>query len=299
MKKIKIFEMGPRDGLQSIKEIISSEKKIQLINLLQSTGLMDIEVGSFVSPKWVPQMADSKIVYESIEKRENINLSVLVPNIKGYLQARELEVNEVAVFTSATEGFSKKNINCSIDESIERFKVIISESQIDNAKVRGYISCIYKCPVDGFVKPDIVYRVVDKLLEIGCYEISLGDTLGIGTPRQTEELLSLLVKKINEKYLACHFHDTYGQALANILKALEFGITTFDSSVSGLGGCPYARGATGNVATEDVVYMLEDLGYSTGIDMDALLKTSKFITEEMGLKNNSKVSKALLSSNYG
>ena len=255
--------------------------------------------GSFVSPKWVPQMADSKIVYESIEKRENINLSVLVPNIKGYLQARELEVNEVAVFTSATEGFSKKNINCSIDESIERFKVIISESQIDNAKVRGYISCIYKCPVDGFVKPDIVYRVVDKLLEIGCYEISLGDTLGIGTPRQTEELLSLLVKKINEKYLACHFHDTYGQALANILKALEFGITTFDSSVSGLGGCPYARGATGNVATEDVVYMLEDLGYSTGIDMDALLKTSKFITEEMGLKNNSKVSKALLSSNYG
>ena len=299
MNKIKIFEMGPRDGLQSIKEIISSEKKIQLINLLQSTGLMDIEVGSFVSPKWVPQMADSKIVYESIEKRENINLSVLVPNIKGYLQARELEVNEVAVFTSATEGFSKKNINCSIDESIERFKVIISESQIDNAKVRGYISCIYKCPVDGFVKPDIVYRVVDKLLEIGCYEISLGDTLGIGTPRQTEELLSLLVKKINEKYLACHFHDTYGQALANILKALEFGITTFDSSVSGLGGCPYARGATGNVATEDVVYMLEDLGYSTGIDMDALLKTSKFITEEMGLKNNSKVSKALLSSNYG
>lgn len=299
MKKIKIFEMGPRDGLQSIKEIISSEKKIQLINLLQSTGLMDIEVGSFVSPKWVPQMADSKIVYEGIEKKENINLSVLVPNIKGYLQARELEVNEVAVFTAATEGFSKKNINCSIDESIERFKVIISESQIDNAKVRGYVSCIYKCPVDGFVKPDNVYRVVDKLLEIGCYEISLGDTLGIGTPRQTEELLSLLVKKINEKYLACHFHDTYGQALANILKALEFGITTFDSSVSGLGGCPYARGATGNVATEDVVYMLEDLGYSTGIDMDALLKTSKFITEEMGLKNNSKVSKALLSSNYG
>ena len=299
MNKIKIFEMGPRDGLQSIKDIISTEKKIQLINLLQSTGLMDIEVGSFVSPKWVPQMADSKIVYESIEKRENINLSVLVPNIKGYLQARELEVNEVAVFTAATEGFSKKNINCSIDESIERFKVIISESQIDNAKVRGYVSCIYKCPVDGFVKPDIVYRVVDKLLEIGCYEISLGDTLGIGTPRQTEELLSLLVKKINEKYLACHFHDTYGQALANILKALEFGITTFDSSVSGLGGCPYARGATGNVATEDVVYMLEDLGYSTGIDMDALLKTSKFITEEMGLKNNSKVSKALLSSNYG
>ena len=155
MKKIKIFEMGPRDGLQSIKEIISSEKKIQLINLLQSTGLMDIEVGSFVSPKWVPQMADSKIVYESIEKRENINLSVLVPNIKGYLQARELEVNEVAVFTSATEGFSKKNINCSIDESIERFKVIIYESKIDKAKVRGYVSCIYKCPVDGFVKPDI------------------------------------------------------------------------------------------------------------------------------------------------
>ena len=299
MNKIKIFEMGPRDGLQSIKEIISSEKKIHLINLLQSTGLKDIEVGSFVSPKWVPQMADSKIVYEGIEKKENINLSVLVPNIKGYLQARELKVDEVAVFTSATEGFSEKNINCSIDESIERFKVIISESQIDNAKVRGYISCIYKCPVDGFVKPDSVYKVVDKLLEIGCYEISLGDTLGIGTPRQTEELLSLLVKKINEKYLACHFHDTYGQALANILKALEFGITTFDSSVSGLGGCPYARGATGNVATEDVVYMLEDLGYSTGIDMDALLKTSKFITEEMGLKNNSKVSKALLSSNYG
>ena len=299
MNKIKIFEMGPRDGLQSIKETISSEKKIHLINLLQSSGLKDIEVGSFVSPKWVPQMADSKIVYEGIEKKENINLSVLVPNIKGYLQARELKVNEVAVFTSATEGFSEKNINCSIDESIERFKVIISESQIDNAKVRGYISCIYKCPVDGLVKPDNVYKVVDKLLEIGCYEISLGDTLGIGTPRQTEELLSLLVKKINQKYLACHFHDTYGQALANILKALEFGIATFDSSVSGLGGCPYARGATGNVATEDVVYMLENLGYSTGIDMDALLKTSKFITEEMELKNNSKVSKALLSSSYG
>jgi hydroxymethylglutaryl-CoA lyase len=244
-------------------------------------------------------MADSKIVYEGIEKKENINLSVLVPNIKGYLKARELKVNEVAVFTSATEGFSEKNINCSIGESIERFKVIISESQIDNAKVRGYISCIYKCPVDGFVKPDNVYKVVDKLLEIGCYEISLGDTLGIGTPRQTEELLSLLVKNIDQKYLACHFHDTYGQALANILKALEFGIATFDSSVSGLGGCPYARGATGNVATEDVVYMLENLGYSTGIDMDALLKTSKFITEEMGLKNNSKVSKALLSSSYG
>ena len=292
--KVSIVEVGPRDGLQNETLNLSAAQKIELINLLSKTGLKRIEAGSFVSPKWVPQMANSDEVFQALPSRTDVQYSALTPNIRGLETAIDAGVKEVAGFGSASEAFSQKNINCSISESLKRFEDVFQLADKNNIKVRGYVSCVMGCPYQGDISPKAVTQVSKALLDMGCYEISLGDTIGAGTPRATSLLLEDVLKDIPAQKLAAHFHDTYGQALVNLYKALEYGIATIDSAVAGLGGCPYAKGASGNVATEDVVYMLNGMKISSGVNMDRLLTASSYISEVLGRPPVSKAANALL-----
>ena len=292
-KSVRIVEVGPRDGLQNEKSAVSVETRIELINRLSETGLKTIEAGAFVSPKWVPQMASSDMVFAAINKKSGVSYPVLVPNAKGMENAVAAGVKELAVFAAASESFSQKNINCSIAESLERFKPVLEEAKKHNIKVRGYVSCVLGCPYEGEIKPAAVVKVAKALFDMGCYEISLGDTIGTGTPVKTRILLEAVKKEIPVTALAVHFHDTYGQALANILVALEEGIAVVESAVSGLGGCPYAKGASGNVSTEDVLYMLNGMGIETGVNLDKLAGAGRFIAEALQRPTASKSAQAL------
>ena len=289
-KKIQIVEVGPRDGLQNEKIWIETETKIALIEKLADAGLTKIEAASFVSPKWVPQMKDAFEVLSGIERRPGVTYPVLTPNLKGFERALEAGVTEVAVFGSASEAFSQKNINCSISESVERFRPVLEAAQKNSVRVRGYISCVLGCPYQGEVPFENVVNLAEKMLEMGCYEISLGDTIGIGTPLQAKKMVETVAEKVPVSNLALHFHDTRGQALANIYACLELGVSVIDASVSGLGGCPYAQGASGNVATEDVVYMLHGIGIKTGVDIEKLIETGRFISDVFGRLPQSRVS---------
>jgi isopropylmalate/homocitrate/citramalate synthase len=291
--RVTIVEVGPRDGLQNEKTPVSAETKIKFINMLAAAGLKVIEAGAFVSPKWVPQMADSAAVYAGIDKSGDIRFPMLVPNEQGMQAALAAGVREVAVFAAASESFSQKNINCSIDESLARFVPVMALAAANNIRVRGYVSCVLGCPYEGDVSPDAVVRVAKKLLDMGCFEISLGDTIGVGTPLKTRALLERVMADVPREKLAVHFHDTYGQALANILVALEEGIAVIDSAASGLGGCPYAKGATGNVATEDVLYMLEGMGIESGVDLSRVAEAGRFIAQAVGKPVLSKVGQVI------
>ncbi len=288
---VRIVEVGARDGLQN-EAAVSTQDKVALINALADAGLKDIEAGAFVSPKWVPQMADSSNVISALNL-PHVNLSALTPNLRGAEAAKQVGIQEFAIFTAASEAFCQKNINCSIDESIDRFKDVMDFAKANNIRVRGYVSCVMGCPYQGDVDYNDVLKVSERLLELGCYEISLGDTIGVGTARKVDELLDLLLQHIDKSKLAVHFHDTYGQALTNIYTALSRGIATVDSAVAGLGGCPYAKGASGNVATEDVVYLLQGLGIEHGIDLERLAKAGWAICSALNKQPVSKVSLAL------
>lgn len=290
--KVKIVEVGARDGLQN-ESPVSTATKVRLINLLSDTGLTHIEAGSFVSPKWVPQMADSKAVMQAISRRSDITYSALVPNVRGFEQALEAGANQIAIFTSCSEGFCEQNINCSIAESLSRFESVMKQAAKHNIPVRGYLSCVIDCPYDGATAAKQVRNVATNLIDMGCYEVSLGDTIGTGTPNRVEAMLESVLKNIPSQKLAVHFHDTWGQALANIYQAFIMGIETVDSSVAGLGGCPYAHGASGNVATEDVIYLCRGLGIKTGVDLELLAKAGWMISEELHRQPTSKVSLAL------
>ena len=292
--KVKIVEVGPRDGLQNESAPISTIDKVTLIELLSEAGLTYIESGSFVSPKWVPQMATSTEVFQTLKRRSGVTYAALTPNMKGYQAAIAANADEVAIFAAASESFSQKNINCSIEESIVRFAPIIADAKKQNIKVRGYVSCVVGCPYEGEIAPEQVAIVAEKLIAMGCYEVSLGDTVGIGTPDSVTKMLQAVNTRVPSAKLAVHFHDTYGQALTNIYAALQFGISVVDSAIAGLGGCPYAKGASGNVATEDVVYLLNGLGIHTNIDFDKLLQAGWFISKKLGKNPISKVSTAYL-----
>ncbi|XP_058448089.1 hydroxymethylglutaryl-CoA lyase, mitochondrial [Malaya genurostris] len=294
---VRIVEVGPRDGLQNEPTLLPTETKIELINALSNTGLRSIEVTSFVSAKWVPQMGDNAEVFQRINKLPGISYPVLTPNLKGFQTALKVGAEEVAVFGAASESFTKKNVNCSIEESLIRFQDVMDAAKKTHVKVRGYVSTVVGCPYEGKIKPSAVVRVVDKLLEMGCYEISLGDTIGVGTPGSFSRMLSEVTKIAPVSMLAVHCHDTYGQALPNILTSLDFGVAVVDASVSGLGGCPYARGASGNAATEDVVYMLHGLGVETGIDLPKLVNVGKFICDKLNWRSESKVNRAMRKTN--
>jgi len=289
-KKIQIVEVGPRDGLQNEKIWVETETKIALIEKLADAGLTKIEAASFVSPKWVPQMKDAFEVLSGIERRPGVTYPVLTPNLKGFERALEAGVTEVAVFGAASEAFSQKNINCSISESVERFRPVLEAAQKNGVRVRGYISCVLGCPYQGEVPLENVVNLAENMSEMGCYEISLGDTIGIGTPLQAKKMVETVAEKVPVSNLALHFHDTRGQALANIYACLELGVSVIDASVSGLGGCPYARGTSGNVATEDVVYMLHGIGIKTGVDIEKLIETGRFISDVFGRLPQSRVS---------
>ncbi|TYC53450.1 hydroxymethylglutaryl-CoA lyase [Rhodobacterales bacterium] len=273
---VTIFEMGPRDGLQNEKTFVPTQKKIELVDRLSDCGFRKIEVTSFVSPKWVPQMADAQEVMESINRHPAVIYAVLTPNVKGYTAAKKVSADEVAIFGSASEGFSRKNINCSVAESIERFKPLAEKAREDGIPLRGYVSCVTDCPYDGETPPEKVAEVARSLFDLGCYEISLGDTIGAGTPETIGRMLDAVVQAVPADRLAGHYHDTKGRALDNIEISLEKGLRTFDSSIGGLGGCPYAPGAKGNVATEAVVELVHRKGFETGIRVDALAEVSEF-----------------------
>ncbi|EJM7145939.1 hydroxymethylglutaryl-CoA lyase [Vibrio parahaemolyticus] len=289
---VTIVEVGPRDGLQN-ESPVSTRTKIRLIDLLSDTGLSHIEAGSFVSPKWVPQMADSKEVMQNITRRASVTYSALTPNLQGLEQALDAGANQVAIFTSASEGFCQHNINCSIAESLKRFEPLMVQADKYHIPVRGYLSCVVDCPYDGATSPTQVANISQALIELGCYEVSLGDTIGTGTPNRVKDMLESVLASIPNQRLAVHFHDTWGQALANIYQALSMGINTVDSSVAGLGGCPYAHGASGNVATEDVLYLCQGLGIETGVDLELLAKAGWMISDELQRQPTSKVSQAL------
>lgn len=294
---VRILEVGPRDGLQNIKTKVDTSTKIELIQRLADTGLRHIEATSFVAPKWIPQLADSQEVMREINTRglpSTIQFPVLTPNIKGFERAIQSEAKEAVVFASASEGFSWKNTNCSVAEAMNRAEEVVRASLAAGIRARGVISCIFACPYDGPTDPAAVLAVARRFLEMGCYEVGLGDTLGVGTPYDTEKLLKVLYTEIPPEKLAGHYHDTYGQAVANVFKSYDMGIRAFDSSVAGLGGCPYAKGATGNVATEDLVYMFDRAGVSTGIDLQQLSEVGAWISEKVGQKNNSRAGSALV-----
>lgn len=293
-KQVRIVEVGPRDGLQNEKQPISAATKVELIERLASAGVGYIEAGSFVNPKWVPQMAGSDEVFEQMPRSDGVTYAALTPNMKGYERAIEVGATEVAIFAAASEAFSQKNINCSVAESIERFKPVMDAAKSAGVKVRGYVSCVVGCPYEGEVSPQKVAEVSKQLLDMGCYEVSLGDTIGVGTPASIEAMLKTVMEQIPAEKLAVHLHDTYGQALANILISLQMGISVIDSSVAGLGGCPYAKGASGNVATEDVVYMLDGLGIEHGIDLEQLVDAGDYICQQLDRCNGSKMATALL-----
>jgi len=292
-KTVKIVEVGPRDGLQNETSLINTETKIELISRLCDAGLRYIEATSFVSPHWVPQMSDAVEVMQALPNRNDVNFSALVPNLRGLQKAISVDTKEIAVFTAASETFCQKNINCSIEESLTRFAEIVSQATLKGIKVRAYVSTIFECPYQDDVSIKKVIDISNALIEMGCYEISLGDTTGVGTPNQVRALLSPLLEEIPREKLAVHFHDTYGQAIANICEALELGVLGIDSSVAGLGGCPYAKGASGNVATEDVVYLLEGLGVATDIDLHKLVAIGHWISTHLRRKNTSKVGLAM------
>ncbi|XP_019853485.1 PREDICTED: hydroxymethylglutaryl-CoA lyase, mitochondrial-like isoform X1 [Amphimedon queenslandica] len=291
--KVKIVEVGPRDGLQNEKSVVPTEVKVQLIDRLSETGLKVIEATSFVSPKWVPQMGDHAEVMAAIKRKAGVKYPVLVPNMKGFEAAMKAGAEEVSIFGAASETFSKKNINCTIEESLERFRLVTEAAQTKGIPVRGYVSCVVGCPYEGPISPQAVAKVAVKMKELGCYEISLGDTIGVGTPGTIIKMLKEVTAHLPLSCLAIHCHDTYGQALSNILTALQMGISVVDASVSGLGGCPYAPGASGNVATEDVVYMMNGLGIDTGVNLEKLIEASSFISDSLGRKSSSKVTQAL------
>jgi len=288
-KSVKIVEVGPRDGLQNEKHIVPAAVKIEFINRLSECGLQTIEVTSFVSPKWIPQLADAEEVFKGIQKKSGVSYPVLVPNEQGMQRALEAGAKEVSIFTAASETFNQKNINCSIAESIERFKPVMALAAEYKVRVRGYISTVIGCPYEGAIKLEAVARIAKQLAELGCYEISLGDTIGVGTPIKAQRMLVAVAADVSMQKLAVHFHDTYGQALANIHACLELGVCVVDSSISGLGGCPYAKGATGNVATEDVLFMLTGMGIETGVDMAKLLDAGAFISEALARRPESKL----------
>jgi len=298
-EQIKIVEVGPRDGLQNESTTVPAEIKVQLVEKLAAAGLSVIEVGAFVSPKWVPQMATSAEVFTRVDKRPNVSYPMLVPNLKGLELALAAGVEEIALFAAASETFSQKNTNCSIAESVERFNEVIDQAQAAGVKIRGYVSCVLGCPYEGEVSFDTVSMITQKLFDKGCYEVSLGDTIGVGTAGQARKLIEILTRHVPVQQLAAHFHDTYGQALANIHAVMQCGIAVVDSSIAGLGGCPYAKGATGNVATEDVVYMLDGMGIETGVDMDKLLEAGRFISDFLGREPVSRAATALLRKKAG
>ncbi|MBK8971575.1 MAG: hydroxymethylglutaryl-CoA lyase [Hahellaceae bacterium] len=289
---IQIVEMGARDGLQNEPTPVSLAVKQQLITQLVEAGLHRIEIGSFVSAKWVPQMADTDALARTLLPHPKVTYSALTPNLKGFEDALAASLKEVAVFTAASDAFTQKNINCSVAESLERFAPLFARAKEEGVRVRGYVSCVLGCPYQGATDPAKVAEVTGRLLRMGCYEVSLGDTIGVGTTRGVKTLLSRLLQDTPASTLAVHFHDTYGQALANIATSLDFGIQTIDASVAGLGGCPYAKGASGNVATEDVVYLLEGNGLSTGVDLDRLIQAGATICKALGRRNGSKVALA-------
>jgi len=291
--KVRIVEVGPRDGLQNEKQELPTKVKLELIERLADAGLPAVEATAFVSPKWVPQMADHTEVLEGIRRKPGVDYPVLTPNLKGFESARAAGATEVAIFGAASESFSKKNINCSIAESLERFRPVAEAARGAGVRVRGYISCVLDCPYEGPIAPQKVAEVARALFDMGCYEISLGDTIGTGTPSRTQRMIEACAQAMPIEKLAGHYHDTYGQALANIYASLELGVATFDSSVAGLGGCPYAKGASGNVATEDVVYLLDGLGIETGVDLDKVVGTGQWICGLLGREPSSKAARAL------
>jgi hydroxymethylglutaryl-CoA lyase len=292
-KSVKMVEVGPRDGLQNEPQTVPAAIKIRLIESLAEAGLTAIEAGSFVSPKWVPQMADTAEVLAGLTPRPGVSYPVLVPNLQGFTAALAAGAREIAIFAAASESFSRKNINCSIAESLERFAPVAAAAKQAAIPVRGYISCALGCPYEGPIAPDAVAGVADRLAALGCYEVSLGDTIGVGTPGAAAAMVDCVAARVPRERLAVHFHDTYGQALANILACLERGIAVVDSSVAGLGGCPYAKGASGNVASEDVRYMLGGLGVETGVNLDKLADSGSLICEYLGRVTSSKVAVAL------
>ena len=292
-KHVKIVEVGPRDGLQNEKQAIDTATKVELIARLGASGLKTIEATAFVSPKWVPQMADNAEVMHQITRLNGVTYPVLTPNLKGLEAALATGVTEVAVFAAASEAFSQKNINCSIDESIERFVPVIESAHEHGVAVRGYVSTVVGCPYQGDVPPEKVAEVSKALFDLGCYEISLGDTIGVGTPLKVQTMLAEVSKAVPMDKLAGHFHNTYGMAIANIYASLQMGMAVFDASVAGLGGCPYAKGASGNVATEDVVYLLNGLGIDSGVDLTSLVETAVWVSAQLGRAPASNVAKAI------
>ena len=292
--RVRIVEVGPRDGLQNEAAIIATADKIALVDRLSATGLQTIEATSFVSPKWVPQLADAADVFAGIKHRDGVAYPVLVPNLQGYARARAVGATEVALFTAASDAFNRRNTNAGIDESLERFRPVLAQAAEDGVRVRGYVSTVLGCPYQGEVPVAEVVRVSRALHAMGCYEISLGDTIGVGTPRKAREMLLAVADAVPMDALAVHFHDTYGQALANVLACLEEGVAVVDTAVSGTGGCPYAKGASGNLATEDLVYMLHGMGIQTGVDLDALADTGRWLSGLLGRESGSKVTRARL-----
>jgi hydroxymethylglutaryl-CoA lyase len=293
MESVRMVEVGPRDGLQNEPHEVPTDIKVQLIERLADAGLPAVEATAFVSPKWVPQMADHTEVLERIRRKPGVDYPVLAPNLKGFESARAAGATEVAIFGAASESFSRKNINCSIAESLDRFRPVAQEARKHGVKVRGYVSCVLGCPYEGEVAPARVAQVAKALYEMGCYEVSLGDTIGTGTPAKAKALIQACAGEVPMAKLAGHYHDTYGQALANIYASLELGVRTFDASIAGLGGCPYAAGASGNVATEDVVYMLNGMGLRTGVDLDRLVEIGQWICGVLGREPSSKAARAL------
>ncbi|MFC0717050.1 hydroxymethylglutaryl-CoA lyase [Luteimonas padinae] len=289
---VRIVEVGPRDGLQNESAMVPTAAKIELVDRLSATGLRTVEATSFVSPKWVPQLADAAEVFAGIARRPGVAYPVLVPNLQGYERARAVGADEVAVFTAASDAFNRRNTNAGIDESLERFAPVLERARVDGVRVRGYVSTVLGCPYQGAVPLADVVRVARALHAMGCYEVSLGDTIGVGTPAKARDMLRAVAAEVPMPALAIHFHDTYGQALANVLACLEEGVAVVDAAVSGTGGCPYARGASGNLATEDLVYMLHGLGIATGVDLDALVDTGAWLSGILGRATGSRVTRA-------
>jgi len=292
-EKVKLVEVGPRDGLQNEPDQVPLAVKVELIERLSRTGLSAIEAGSFTSPRWVPQMADSGQVLQRLERQPGVGYPVLVPNLKGLELALAAGAEEIAIFAAASESFSRRNINAGVDASLERYQEVTRRAIDAGRRVRGYISCVLGCPYEGSIQPAAVARVADRLYAMGCYEISLGDTIGTGTPLKARQMVETVSRCVPMEHLAAHFHDTYGQALANLLAVLQMGVAVIDSSVAGLGGCPYARGASGNVATEDVLYMLDGMGIESGVAMSKLLQASAFISDALGRPPTSRVALAM------
>lgn len=291
---VKIVEVGPRDGLQNEKNFLPTAIKVEFIDRLSQAGYTTIETTSFVAPKWIPQLADHKEVFTQINKYPHISYPVLIPNVQGFEAALALGVKEIAIFTAASQSFTHKNINCSIEESFTRFTPIIKMALANNIKVRAYISCVLGCPYEGDIAPSVVANIAQQFYELGCYEISLGDTIGVGTPIKAKQMVEAVALNVPIKHLAGHFHDTYGQALANIFAVMELGMNVFDSSVAGLGGCPYAKGASGNIATEDLIYMLHGMNIQTGLDLNSIIDTGIFICDQLGKPSCSKSAIAIL-----